>query len=125
MSSRSAGTSSANMAAAPSWRPTRLARMACWSSSSVGTARLPFGLRPRAVIVDAQGAALGQLAHAVAGEMNFPDRRRRQRGEIRRSIPAMIVGADIDVVHVAQDAAAGALRHRGHELPFRYGRVPE
>ncbi len=37
----------------------------------------------------------------------------------------MIVGADIDVVHVAQDAAAGAFRHRGHELPFRNRRMAE
>src|SRR5713101_8287495 len=32
----------------------------------------------RAVIVDAQGAAAGKRPHTVAGEMDFPDRRRRQ-----------------------------------------------
>ena len=37
----------------------------------------------------------------------------------------MILGADENVVDVAQDAAAGARRDRGHEFPFRNRRVSE
>src|SRR5712671_5085627 len=55
----------------------------------------------RAMIVDAQRAAVGERSHAVAGEMDFPNRRRWQRGQIGGRVPAMVMGADIDVVHVA------------------------
>src|SRR6516225_5946707 len=55
----------------------------------------------RAMIVDPQGAAIGQLAHAVAGQMNFADRGWRQRGNIDRRVPAVIVRTDKNVVDVA------------------------
>lgn len=32
----------------------------------------------------------------------------------------MIVGADIDIVHVEQEPAIGAVRHLAHELPFSH-----
>src|SRR5215467_732744 len=55
---------------------------------------------PRAVIVDAQGAAVVERSHAVAGEMDFPDSRGRQCGQIGRCVPAMIMRTDVDVVDV-------------------------
>src|SRR5215472_1555244 len=61
-----------------------------------------------AVIVDAQRAAALELTNAVAGEVDLADRGRRQSGEVDRRVPAVVAGADIDVVDVAQDAATGA-----------------
>src|SRR5229473_2171441 len=55
----------------------------------------------RAVIVDTQGAAVRERPHAVTGKVDFPDCRRWQRGQIGGCIPAMVMGTDIDVVHVA------------------------
>src|SRR6516165_10200344 len=66
----------------------------------------------RAVIIDAQRAAALELPDAVAGEVELADRGRRQGGEVSRRIPAVVAGADIDVVDVAQDAATGAVSYR-------------
>src|SRR6266849_74618 len=55
----------------------------------------------RAVIVDTQGAAIGERPHTVTCKVDFPDCRRWQRGQIGGCIPAMVMGTDIDVVHVA------------------------
>src|SRR6516164_3865327 len=78
----------------------------------------------RAVVVDAQHAAALELPDAVAGEVDLADRGRRQSGEISRRMPAVVAGADIDVVDVAEDAATGAASHRRKKLPFRDRRVP-
>src|SRR6185369_14626253 len=56
----------------------------------------------RAVIVDADNAAVGQLLDAVAGEMNFTDGMVWKRCEIGVRIPAVIAATDVDIVHVAQ-----------------------
>ena len=37
----------------------------------------------------------------------------------------MVHGAHMDVVHVHEQAAAGALRHLGQKLPLRYDGVAE
>src|SRR4030088_3084553 len=57
------------------------------------------------VVVDTQRAAVGECSDAVPGKMNLAHRIRRQCGDVGRSIPAMIVGADADIVDVAEDAA--------------------
>ena len=49
----------------------------------------------------------------------------RQRGDIGRGIPAVVMGADTDVIDVAQDAETGAGCDRRHELPFRNNRIAE
>src|SRR6266568_8789303 len=77
----------------------------------------------RRVVVDAQDAAVWKRPDGVTRKMDLPDDRRRQRGKIRRRVPTVVAGADIDVVDVAQDAAAGAAGDRGDELPFRDGRM--
>src|ERR1700737_3563068 len=71
------------------------------------------------VVVDTQRAAVGEFSDAVPGEMNLAHRIRRQCGDVGRSIPAMIVGADADIVDVAEDAATSSFRDGGHEFPFR------
>src|SRR6516165_9114753 len=87
--------------------------------------KLPdFGDDARAMVVDAQRAAALELPDAVAGEVDLADRGRRQGGEVDRRVPAVVAGADIDVVDVAQDAATGAASHRRKKLPFRDRRVP-
>src|SRR6516164_2648634 len=70
----------------------------------------------RAVIVDAQQAAALELPDAMASEVDLTDRGRRQGGEVDRRIPAVVAGADIDVVDVAQDSATRAVGHRRKKL---------
>ena len=48
-----------------------------------------------------------------------------QRGEISRCVPTVVAGADVDVVDVAQDAAAGTLGDRGKEFPLGNARMLE
>src|SRR6266849_10037783 len=79
----------------------------------------------RAVIVDAQGASVRESLDAVSGQMDFADGFGRQGGDIGRGIPAMVMGADADIVDVAKDAAAGTGCDSGHELPFRNDGVAE
>src|SRR6516165_5777982 len=62
----------------------------------------------RGVIVDPQAAAVGELAHAMAGEVDLADCLARQRCHIGRGVPAVILGTDKNVVDVAKNAAASA-----------------
>src|SRR5713226_2409125 len=71
-----------------------------------------------AVIVDANADPFPQRSQGVAGEMDLADRRDRERDQILRWIPAVVRSAHEDVVDIAEDAAAGARRHGGEELPF-------
>src|SRR5688572_9505165 len=71
----------------------------------------------RAVVVDPDRAAVVELAQRMPREMNLADALARQRPKVAASIEAVIAGAHEDVVDVAEDAAAGACRHRGDELP--------
>src|SRR5262249_10590038 len=77
------------------------------------------------MVVDPQSATIGKLANAMAGQVDFANRIRRQRREIDQGIPAVILGADIDIVDVAKNATASARGDGSHELPFRDRRVPE
>src|SRR3989442_1540216 len=77
----------------------------------------------RAVIVDAQRVPVAKFLYRVAGKMDLANGRRRQGGEISRSVPAVIAGAHVDVVDIAQNSAAGALHDASEEFPFRNRRM--
>ena len=78
---------------------------------------LPNRLRyPRAVVVDQDIHVLGGV---MAGEMDLADRCRRQRVEIGDRVEPEVCRADVDVVDVAEDAAAGSAGGFGQE--FRLG----
>src|SRR6266571_3519800 len=79
----------------------------------------------RAVIVDAKRSCVVDPPDGMAGEMDLADRLRRQRREIRRSPPAVVARADVNVVHVAENSATRAFGHPGEKFPLRYRRVPE
>src|SRR5262249_13457619 len=70
------------------------------------------------VIVNPQAAAVGKLADAVAGQVNFANDLAWQRRHIGCGIPAVISGAHKYVVNVAKNAAARPRRDGRHELPF-------
>jgi DNA-directed RNA polymerase specialized sigma24 family protein len=60
--------------------------------------------------------------HAAIGaarEMHLHDAVRRHGLDISRHVEAVIGGADIDVIDVEQEAAAGLLRQQAQILPFR------
>src|SRR6266568_8205099 len=164
-------SASTRAAASRSSRRTRLARIACCSSSSGGEGaftlcflqrglgargllhqyferryvgipfderrhrtearerfrveRPDFGRDARSMIVDAQPPPAPERPYRVAGEMDLADGLGRKRGEVRGGVPAVIAGAHINVVHVAQNAAAGALCDLSKEFPFRDRRMPE
>src|SRR5579875_1414436 len=90
----------------------------------LGVERPDLGNDARAVVVDTQPQTPSDLWHAGPREMDLAERRAWQRCEIGARIPAVIAGADVDVVDVAQDAAAGAGGHRGEKFPFRDRRMP-
>src|SRR5579875_3048393 len=70
----------------------------------LGVERPDLGIDARAVVVDTQPQTPFDLLHAVPREMDLADRRAWQRCEIGARIPAVLAGADVDVVDVAQDA---------------------
>src|SRR5262245_2871526 len=63
----------------------------------------------RAVIVDPDRAAVVELTKRVPRQMDFPDPIAGQRAKVTPGIEAMIAGAHEDVVHVAEDVAAGEI----------------
>src|SRR5438093_11909181 len=79
----------------------------------------------RAVIVDEERSGVVEPPEGMTGEMDLAHCFRRQRCEIRRSPPAVVARADVKVVHIAQNAAAGSLCDLSKEFPFRDDRVPE
>src|SRR5260370_18295374 len=52
----------------------------------------------RGVIVDAQGASVGEGFDTVSGQMDFADGLAVQGGDLSRGISAVVVGADAYVV---------------------------
>src|SRR5258708_7179970 len=75
------------------------------------------------MVVDADQAAVVELAQLMTREMNFADALRRQGTQIAPRIEAVVAGAHEDVVDVAQDAASGAPGERRDEFPFRDRRM--
>src|SRR5712691_12429671 len=63
----------------------------------------------RSMIVDAQPPPAPERPYRVPGEMDFMDGRRWQSRKVNRGVPAVVAGAHVDIVDVAEDAAAGAL----------------
>src|SRR5438128_8958925 len=57
----------------------------------------------------------------MTSEMELGDGSRRQRPQVGERVEGVIARAHVDVVDVAQDAAAGARRDGGDELPLRDG----
>src|SRR3989449_5664597 len=84
-----------------------------------------FRCDARAVIVDEQRSGVVEPPEGMTGEMDLAHCFGRQRCEIRRSPPAVVARADVNVVHIAQNAAAGSLCDLSKEFPFRDDRVPE
>src|SRR5260221_1075801 len=84
-----------------------------------GGMKLPdrFG-DPGAMIVDQDGDLLNAV---MAGEMDLADRRGWECVEIGCGLEAEIRRADVDVVEVAEDPAAGLLDDLAQELGFRDG----
>src|SRR6184192_660583 len=59
----------------------------------------PNGRRhARAMVVDAQHLAVVELTHRVPGKMDLSEGGRRQGGEIRARIPAVVAGTHVDIV---------------------------
>src|SRR5947209_4773438 len=76
--------------------------------------QLPDRLRyPGAVVVDQNVFDLGGV---MAGEVELTDRVRRQRIDIPGRVEPEISRADIDVVDLSQEAAAGSARGFGQEF---------
>ena len=61
----------------------------------------------------------------VAGEMHFPDVGRRQRIDVVPGIETMVDRIHIDIVDIAQQAAAGLIGKTGEKFPFGNGGVAE
>ena len=83
------------------------------------------GSNARAVVIDAQHLVPSMSPNGCARQMDLADCVGRQRIEVSRCVPAVIAGTDVDVVDVAQDAAARALADVGQEFPLRDGRALE
>src|ERR1700751_4406605 len=78
---------------------------------------LPDGLcDPGAVVVDQN---VHVLRGVMAGEVDFADRLYRQRFEIGDRVEPEIPRADVNIVDVAEDAAAGLTGDFGYELCLR------
>jgi hypothetical protein len=77
--------------------------------------RLGYG---GAVIVDQDKRAV-HLVPVVAGQMNLADRGHWEGVKMAARFEAEIVGADMDVVHIAQQSAAGP-RDKGRQK-LRFG----
>src|SRR5262249_50443291 len=60
----------------------------------------------RTMIVDAEGDT-PHLAERMPGEMDFAHGRSRDGVEVAERVEAVVAGADEDIVHVEQQAAAG------------------
>src|SRR6266852_2138896 len=79
----------------------------------------------RAVIVDAEYPSAVEPSHGVTRQMDLAHDLRRQSGEVPCGVPAVIASTYINVVYVAQNAAAGSLRDLSKEFPFGDRRMPE
>src|ERR1700740_1332261 len=77
------------------------------ASESRGTERPDRLCYPGAVVVDQNVHVLGDV---MTGEVDLADRLDRECLEIGHRIEPEVPGADVDVVDVAEDAAAGSAR---------------
>src|SRR5438132_11243975 len=68
----------------------------------LGIQRPHLGRDARAVIVDADRAAVFELAHTMSREMELAKRLRRQRAQVGDGVEAVIARAHVNVVDVAQ-----------------------
>ena len=75
---------------------------------------------PGAVVVDQD---IGVLCGAVTGKMDLPDHVRRQGVQISDRVEPEVVRADVDVIDVAEDSAAGSAGGFGEELRLGDGRM--
>src|SRR5712692_905543 len=91
----------------------------------LGIERPHFRRDARAVVVDAQRPGVVELPEGMTGEMDLAHRFGRQRCEIRRSPPAVVARAHVNVVHVAQNPAACVPGHPSEKFPLGNRRVPE
>src|ERR1700730_1054883 len=76
---------------------------------------------PGPVVVDAYRPPVVEMLDAMAGEMDFANRCRRQGAQVACRIPSVIACTDVDIVDVTQDAATGTLHDRCKELPLGNG----
>src|SRR5262249_48079096 len=76
---------------------------------------------PSTAVVDQDTHVLG---NAMAGEVDLADRLDRQCVEIGKRIEPEIPRADMDVVDVAEDAAAGSMGDFRHKLRLRNRGMP-
>src|SRR6516164_4288206 len=76
--------------------------------------KLPDGLGDRGAVVVDQNVYV--LRGVMAGEVDLADRLDRQRVKIGDRVEPEIPRADVDVVDVAEDAAAGSTGDFAHEL---------
>ena len=60
----------------------------------------------------------------VTGDMNLRDAMRGHGVDILHRIELVIHCRDVDVIHVEQNAAVGALHHFIEKLPLRHLRAP-
>src|SRR5712692_6568787 len=91
----------------------------------LGIERPHFRCDARAVIVDEQRSGVVEPPEGMTGEVDLAHCFGRQRCEIRRSPPAVVARADVNVVHVAEKPAACALGHPSEKFPLRNRRVPK
>src|SRR5271169_858363 len=68
---------------------------------------------PGAVVVDQNVHVLGDV---MAGKVDLADRLDRECVEIGHRVEPEIPGADIDIVDIAEDPAAGSAGELGHAL---------
>src|SRR5206468_201428 len=71
----------------------------------LGIERPHFRCDARAVIVDEQRSGVVEPPEGMTGEVDLAHCFGRQRCEIRRSPPAVVARADVNVVHIAQTPA--------------------
>ena len=85
--------------------------------------QLPHGIGHwRAVVVDQDRSPVG-VVHGMAGKMDFRDRGPVEGVEPCRRVAAQIGARDIDVVDVAEQAAARAARQRVEKLRLGHRRA--
>src|ERR1700751_3964606 len=91
------------------------------ASESRGIERPDRLCDPGAVVVDQNVHVLGDV---MAGKVDLADRLDRERLEKGQRIEPEVPGADLDVVDVAEDAAASSAGELGHELRLGDRRIP-
>src|SRR5262249_19686706 len=86
---------------------------------------VPYGFRHRGAVIVDQDATAVDVGAMVAGEMNLANRAGRQHRQIGPGIKSEIVGIHVEVVDIAENAAAGAADELRQELGLRNCRMAE